>query len=95
MVTWSIGRDRALRRRVVGAERLDRVADELEANRLRRRRPGKMSTMPPRMANSPVLVRGILAREAGVDQQLGEVGRGDVLSGLQVDRRAEQRVAAR
>ena len=37
-----------------------------------------------------VLVGRILAGEAGVDQQLGEIGRRDVLAGLEVDRGREQ-----
>ena len=42
-----------------------------------------------------VLVGRILAREAGVDEQLGQIGRRDVLSRLEIERRAQQRAAAR
>ena len=39
-----------------------------------------------------VLVGRILAREAGVDEQLGEIGRRDVLARLELERCGEQRV---
>ena len=46
--------------------------------------------MPPRIANSPCSSAGSSRREAGVDEQLGEIGRGDVLARLELERRAEQ-----
>ena len=87
-------RDRSLRRRVVGAQRFDRVADELEPDRLRLA-GGKHVDDAAADRELAVLVGRILAREAGVDQQLGEIDRRDVLPGLQLERRAEQPVAAR
>ena len=50
---------------------------------------GKMSTMPPRTANSPCSSAGIFTGESGVDEQLGEIGRRDVLAGSQIERGGE------
>ena len=82
-------RDRPLRRRIVGAQRFDRVADELEPDRMRLA-GGKDVDDAAADRELAVLVGRILAREAGVDQQLGQIGRRDVLAGPQVDRRRQQ-----
>ena len=74
---------------VVPSQRLDRVADELETDRLvfAGREDVEDAAADGELA---VLVGGIFPRESGVDEQLGQVGRGDVLPRLQIDRRAEQ-----
>ena len=80
--------NRALRAGVVRPECLDGVADELEADRVS---GGSGEDIEDSAAarEFAVLVRGIFASEAGVDQELGEILRRDVLSRLQVHRRAE------
>ena len=86
--------DRALRRGVVAAQRFDGVADELDADRRRVAR-GKDVDDAAAHGELAVLVGRILPREAGVDEQLGEIGRRDVLARLEIERRAEQPRAAR
>ena len=68
---------------------LDRVADELEADRVRLagRENVEDAAADGELA---VLVGRIFAGEAGIDQQLGEIGRRDVLAGPQLDRGGEQ-----
>ena len=51
---------------------------------------GKMSTMPPRTANSPCSSAGSSRLKPGVDEQFGEIGRRDVLARLEVERRRHQ-----
>ena len=48
-----------------------------------------MSRMPPRSANSPCSSAGSSRAEAGVDEQLGQLGRRDVLTRTQVQRRRQ------
>ena len=68
---------------------LDRVADELEPDRLALagREDVEDAAADGELA---VLVGRIFAGEPGVDQQLGQVGRRDVLARLEIDRRGEQ-----
>ena len=87
-------RDRSLRRRIVGAQRLDRVADELEPHRVRFA-GGKHVGDAAADREFPLLVGRIFAREAGVHQQLGEIDRRDVLSRLQGQRRRQHAVGGR
>ena len=70
---------------------LDGVADELEPDRLRfaGRKDVEDAAADGELA---VLVGRIFAGEAGIDQQLAEIGRRDVLPGLEVD--ATRRAAA-
>ena len=81
--------DRPLGRRVVATHRLNRVADELEPDRLRLagRKDVDDAAADRELA---VLVRRILAREAGIDEQLREIDRRDLLARLQIERRAEK-----
>ena len=75
------GRDRSLRAGIVGTQRLDRVAHEFEAHGVRG--PGREdiqdAAAPSELA---VLVGRVLAVEARIDQQLGQILRGDVLPGF-------------
>jgi hypothetical protein len=66
--------DRSLRRCVVPPHRLNRVADELESDRLRlaRRKNVDDAAADGELA---MFVRWFLAREAGIDEQLREIGR--------------------
>ena len=78
------GVNRPLGRWIVGAQRLDRVADELEPDRLRvARRVDIENAAADR--EFAVLVSRVLAGKAGFDEQLAEVGRCDVLVRTQVD----------
>ncbi len=73
---------------IEAAQRLDRVADELEARPASASPAGKTSTMPPRSAELAVLVDRVLAREAGVDQQRRRASSGAISwPGLELDRR--------
>ena len=76
--------DRALGRRVVPPDRLDVVADELDANRVvgAGREPVDDAAADAELA---VLVDRILAREAGVGEQIAEHDRIEIHSGLQLD----------
>ena len=87
-------RNRSLRRRIVGTQRLDRVADEFEPHRmgLAGREDVDDASADGELA---VLVGRILAGEAGVDEQLGEIQRRDVLPGTQIERRGEQALRRR
>ena len=73
---------RTLRGRVVGTDRLDRVADELETNGLGR--AGRVevhdTTADAELAG---LVDGILPGVAGLGEELGKHGRRDLLTGRQ------------
>ena len=81
-------RHRSLRAGVVRAERLDRVADELEAHRVSG--AGRENVQDAATARElTVFVGRILAAEAGIDEQVGQIVRRDVLSRLQVDRRLQ------
>jgi hypothetical protein len=82
-------RDRPLRRRVVGAQRLDGVADELEPNRVRFAGREDVDDSSPD-SELAVLVRRVFAGESRIDEQLREIGGRDVLARLQLERRAEQ-----
>ncbi len=84
-------RNRSLRRRIVGAERLDRVPDELQPYRVRFA-GGKDVGDAAADGEFPRFVGRVFAREAGVDQQLGEIDRRDVLSRLQGQRRRKHAV---
>ena len=87
-------RDRALSGRVVGAERLDRVTDEFEPDRMRLagRKDVDDAAADCELA---VLVGRIFAAEAGINEQFGEIGRRDVLTGLQLERRGEHPLGSR
>ncbi len=92
--------DRALRRGIVGADRLDGVADELEADRL----PGAGRVEVDHAAAHAELsglVHRILPRVAGGGEKVAEIDRGDLLTGhegqrcrLQMLRRADARQQA-
>ncbi len=86
--------DRALRGGVVATQGFDRVADELDADR-RRVAGGKDVDNAASHGEFAVFVGRILPREACIDEELGEIGRRDVLSRLQIERRAKQSPAAR
>ena len=73
---------RSLRRRVVGPDRLDRVADEFQADGLARA-GGIEVDDPAAHAELAGLVHRILAGIAGARQQVAEVDRRDFLSGCQ------------
>ena len=77
--------DRALRRRVVGAQRLDGVADELEADRLRFAGRDRRRRCRRGRANSPCSSAGSSRLIAGLDQQLGEIVRIDLVSRLELE----------
>jgi len=78
-------RDRALRGRIVRPERLNRVADEFEPNRTGF--AGRKDVHDAAAHGEfTVLVGGIFAAEARVEQKAGEVGRGDLLPGLETER---------
>ena len=70
-------------------QRLDRVADELQADRLRfsGRKDVHDSASDGKLA---VLVGRILAAEAGINQQFGQIGRRNLLSWPEVDGRRQQ-----
>ena len=76
------GLDGALGPRVVGAKRLDRVADELQADRLPRARGIEVhhAAADGELAG---LVGRVLPRVAGVRQPIAEIDRGDVIAGAQ------------
>ena len=80
--------DGSLGRGIVGSERFDRVADELEPDR-----PGIAGGIDVHDAAADrelaVLVRRIFAAEPGIDEKLAEIGRGDVLIRPQIDRGAQ------
>ena len=80
------GPGRTLRRRVVAADRLDRVADELDAQRLGVARREHVHDAAAH-AELTVLVDRVLAREAGLEQLLGEQLGSDLDAGSQVHRR--------
>ena len=76
--------NRPLGRWIVGAQRLDRVADELEPDRLRvARRVDIENAAADR--EFAVLVSRVLAGKAGFDKQLSEVGWCDVLGRRSTD----------
>ncbi len=79
---------------VVRPHRLDRVADEFEADRIgfARREDVHDAAADGELA---LLVGGIFAAESGVHEQFGEVGRRDVLSRLQIERRGEHALRRR
>ena len=54
-----------------------------------------MSRMPPRIANSPCSSAGSSLREPGVHEQLGQIGRGNILTWLELERCSEQGDSAR
>ena len=87
------GAARALRGRVESAERLDRVADELDADWLF---VAWREDIDDAAANTElaVLVDGVLSRIAGGDQLRGEVLRLDIDAGPQIDRRLRQLLGA-
>ena len=81
-------RDRSLRAGIVCPKRLDRVADELEAHRMGG--AGGENVQDAAAAGElAVLVGRVLAVEAGIDEELGQILRGDVLPRLQVHRGAQ------
>ena len=84
---------RTLGRRIVGANGLDRVADELETNRL----PGaggKEVDDAAAHAELAVLVDRILSRVAGGREQVSEIGRRNVVARRQRQRNGAQFVPA-
>jgi hypothetical protein len=89
LIDW---RNRSLRRGIVGAERLDRVPDELQPYRVRFA-GGKDVGDAAAEGEFPRFVGRVFTREAGVDQQLGEIDRRDVLSRLQGQRRRKHLVS--
>ena len=74
---------------VISAHGFDRVSDELQPNRLRfaRRKDVDDSAADRELA---VLVGGVLARKACIDEELRKVGRRDFLAWLQVERGTHQ-----
>ena len=82
-------RNRSLRRRIVGTQRLDRVADEFEPDRMRFRHREDVDDAAPGRELA-VLIGGIFAAEAGVDEQLRQIGRRDILTGFQLERGGEE-----
>ncbi len=76
---------RPLRRRIVAADGFDRVADELQADRLRRAGGVVVNHAAPN-AELARFVDGILTRVAGRDEDVGERRRGNLLA-----RRQDQR----
>jgi hypothetical protein len=82
-------RDRTLRRRVVGADRFDRVADELQPDRVRGARRKDVHD-PATDRELAVFVGWVFAGEPGIDEQVGEIGRCDVLPGSEVERRRQE-----
>ena len=80
------GPGRALSGRVVAADRLHRVADELDAQRLGVARREHVHDAAAH-AELAVLVDGIFAGESGFDELLGQQERADVDPGRQVHRR--------
>ncbi len=87
-------RNRSLRGRIVGPKRFDRVADELEPHRVRGRR-GEHVDDAAADREFAVLVGGIFAGKAGLDEALRQVGRGDVLAGLQLQGRGQHAIGRR
>ncbi|PYR09385.1 MAG: hypothetical protein DMF99_15570 [Acidobacteria bacterium] len=82
-------RDRSLGRRIVGADRLDRVADEFEPDRMRFRHREDVDDAAAGRELA-VLIGGIFAAEAGVDEQFRQIGRRDILTGFQLERGGEE-----
>ena len=82
-------RSGTLRRRIVGAQRFDGVADEFEPYRLRLA-GGKHIQNATTDRELAVLVGRVFARVPRINQQRREIGRRDVLAGLEVDRRAKK-----
>ena len=81
-------RNRSLRAGIVGTQRLDRVAHELEAHGVRGAGGENIQdAAAPR--ELPVLVGRVLTIEAGIDQQIRQILRRDVLPRLQVHRRVQ------
>ena len=83
------GPGRALRGRVVAADGLHRVADELDAQRLGVAGREHVHDAAAH-AELAVLVDGILARESGFDELLGQQERADIDPGRQVHRRRRE-----
>ena len=78
-----------LRRRIEPAQRLDHVADELEADRLGIAGRKDVDDAAADREGA-VLVDGIFASEAGVDEQVGQRLRIDLRAGSDFERRAQQ-----
>ena len=85
---------RALRRGVVRADRFDRVADELEPDRLARA-GGEEVHHAAAHAELAGFVDRILPRIAGGGEQIAQVGRGDLLSGVECERDCRQAIRQR
>ena len=83
------GLDRTLRGGVVAADGLDRVADELEPHRVRLARREEVHDAAAH-AELAVRVHRVLAREAGVAQQVAERGRRQLVAGAERGRGGEQ-----
>jgi hypothetical protein len=81
-------------RRIVAADRFDRVAAEFQSHRLAFARREDVEDAAAKREFT-VLVRRIFTGEASVDQQLGQIGRRDLLPGFEIDRRAQQTLGGR
>ena len=86
------GAGRPLRRRIEAAQRLDHVADELEPHRLDVA-GGKHIDDAAADGERAVLVDRVLAREAGVNEQIGERLRVDFGARPDLERRRSRRPA--